>query len=471
MIILWAPVYLLFAAGYEYILISPVITALFGTIVFGLLIYSSVPIQERRFLVAIFICGFALRAYFAFVIYYVSKTQGASGYYFYSPEEYEILGRYIAQTWRKGQWFSFAGTNRQSGYPYYVGVIFSLVGYNEISVTIVNGLFSALTSIFIYYIAKYIYSQKVAKIAAILTTFFPDFIMMSGVLQKDILIAFIICLILWTVFKINKRVKMSWIIILIAAILYLYMLRRPVSVFLALFIGLYFIFVLTKKSTAYIFPIMMVITLISAVFISGVYDLSNISFFREKYYSVEGIQDNINPDETSMFAPLAGANFFSKIYLIPIAVIFFLISPFPPWRLTGMQAFQIPGNLVWYVLIPFSAYGFLYSLRKKSDESLFLSGIVIFGILAGAIASYGTLGRYRIQIMPLNMILAAIGITQYRKWRELLSIYWGLFVSGILFYTYRKYPGVISTHILFPLLFMTTICIYALLRRMKYSPR
>jgi len=96
---------------------------------------------------------------------------------------------------------------------------------------------------------------------------------------------------------------------------------------------------------------------------------------------------------------------------LPIGLFYFVFAPFP-WMLGSIrQIVAMPEMLYWYTLMPAMVRGGRILLRKRGRESLFLLLLLISLSVGYAIGqgNIGTMFRHRAQVLPIFLILAAVG--------------------------------------------------------------
>lgn len=98
---------------------------------------------------------------------------------------------------------------------------------------------------------------------------------------------------------------------------------------------------------------------------------------------------------------------------IPIALLYFLFSPFP-WAISGtMQLVTLPDVLLLYWLVPKMWHGVWWLLRQQRYEVFAIVSIAAVIALSYALVSgnIGTAYRHRAQVVPLLAILGGIGLS------------------------------------------------------------
>jgi hypothetical protein len=93
-----------------------------------------------------------------------------------------------------------------------------------------------------------------------------------------------------------------------------------------------------------------------------------------------------------------------------------------------------PGMFVWYLLIPCFIFGLIFCFRNKRLESFPIYGTILLTLTGGLYTFYAFGFRFIVQIIPLNLILTAIGIHDFQRWRIAYSAF--VFVIIIVWIIY-----------------------------------
>lgn len=147
-------------------------------------------------------------------------------------KEYILLGKNVAQ----GQGYNYgeeetSGTEHYSRpplYPFFLAGIFSIFGVNLNVVRVIQSLLGALNCLFLYIIARRIFSSRLGIIAALIAAFYLPFIWFSAHILSEIL--FITLFLVAIIFLLSKN-SPAKSIFLSGIFLGLSTLCRPVTLF------------------------------------------------------------------------------------------------------------------------------------------------------------------------------------------------------------------------------------------------
>lgn len=144
--------------------------------------------MKKKILLALFIFGFLIRL--AYVLNLSTEIR-------YDELDYDNLAWNIA----KGAGYInteriWAGhlAARPPGYPLFLAAVYFLFGHSIMTVRFMQAVISSLLIVLIYIIGKEVFSERVARVAAILATIYPFFIYYAGSLQSELLCSFYLAL-------------------------------------------------------------------------------------------------------------------------------------------------------------------------------------------------------------------------------------------------------------------------------------
>lgn len=153
-------------------------------------------IPQKNFLLNIFFIALGLRiawAVFSY-IYYLQKTGmpfefSAGDSIWYYEETMGNVHANLKDVWR----YLFVDTDAisDSGYVFYLSLLSKLTGESILLPRLVNCIFSAGTCLLIYFLAKRILGEEVARMATVFACFMPNFIFYCGTHLKESLMIFL----------------------------------------------------------------------------------------------------------------------------------------------------------------------------------------------------------------------------------------------------------------------------------------
>jgi len=414
---------------------------LFLTLLFAgtLLTLTTSRSSYRSFICTIFLCGYIIRYIAAMFLYLYSLKLGHGGFLFDDDLHYDTEAWKITLDWIEG--FGLHAPkllNIYPGYYIYTAIIYRIFGHSILFVEVWNAFFGSLVIIYSFKITNSIFNTKIARTAALLTAFFPSLVLYSGVHLKDCLITFLITFSIWNILEIVEQKKFHRILLIVPTFYFLKSLRGPMAAFLLVCLGGYVCYkvcirYLTSKRIKFIGFISTLLFLLALALMPR---FNSIFIGYTEYAHFERLAHG------SIYSAFSGASSpFIRMLLLPVFVVFTLLVPFPPWRFETLSGvLNMPGNLIWYILIPLAVVGILEILRQKNAPQLLVATVVILVIVANAYLFFGTAAtfRYRSQMYPLFMILAAWGTNNFKRWVPLIHLYAYGFVAGCFLYIFLR---------------------------------
>src|SRR6185503_1281996 len=145
---------------------------------------------------------------------------------------YDIFGRSLLQGlygddyhMQKYQGFVASGAGAW-GMLYLVAGIYEVVGRNMLAIQLVNAAVGAATGVVVYHTAMALFSNlRVAKLAALLVTFFPSLILWSSQALKDGLIILALAVSILATLRLMEKVTVKWVLVITVSLLALLSLR------------------------------------------------------------------------------------------------------------------------------------------------------------------------------------------------------------------------------------------------------
>jgi dolichyl-phosphate-mannose-protein mannosyltransferase len=395
---------------------------LIGAVVFGIW-----PLDDRRFLLRIFIAAFLVRVAIGTAIYLFHWQEFFGG----DALTYDFLGDAVLNVWQGKPEFQrsidiFYGGGASSGWGmlYFVAVIYRIVGRNMLATQYVNCVFGAATSVIAYVIALEIFpNRSVARVAAVFTAFFPSLIIWSCQGLKDGPIVFLLTLSMAAILKLGDKFSAKYLASLALALCSLLTLRFYVFYIVVIAAGAAFILGrnrLTAQSFARQLIVMIAISLALGYFGVSYYATQQI----EAYGSVEHLQrmrSNAAESAQSGFGKETDISTTSgAISAIPIGLSYLLLAPFP-WQFGSLrQMLTLPEMIVWWCAIPLLVLGAWFTIKHRLRE---IAPILIFTTLLTLTYSIvqgnvGTAYRQRAQLLVFYFIFVAIGFVLMKEKRE-----------------------------------------------------
>lgn len=323
---------------------------------------------------------------------------------------------------------SYSGTI--SNYDFWNAFVYSFTGKSPLSLFLINTAAGSLAVIFIYLIAKDLFGRKAAIVSSILCAIWPSLIMWSTQNMKEPITNLAVCSLMWALINLRYRFRFSYIIIGIFSCYILMQLRfftLPVFFFI---IPLWWLVSFKRVGIVlFLFSISAIAILLFHSQILGCYDI--ISRWLIKCFErIEVIPSLLSFVDYSRSVRASGAtaimpgyqihSIWAGIIFLPVGIIYVWLSPFP-WQLgSAGQMLALPEMSLFYLLLPYTLYGFIFSLKNKMTKSyILIFFILLTSILLGLFeGNVGTIFRHRSMMLYFIFIFTAVGIVSLSKGRR-----------------------------------------------------
>jgi len=383
-------------------------------------IRKSFPSDESTFLVRVFLFTLILRYCGAIWLNMYAGDSAFADAFWGDSSTYDFGGYVLALKWQGEVLASPQASAAISGFGfmYFVAGIYYFVGRNQFLVQLVNGAIGSIAVLVIYAIARKLFDAPSAKWSARFTAFFPQMIFWSCAMYKDPSILLCIATSMLCVLHLREKFTPKYLLLFVAACLYLMTLRFYVFYMVAFATVGTFLFAQQRGLLGGLLAQAALVLTLGGAMVLGVqretiesqtafFDLDRLQVSRQGQASLGksayGTDINVSSPEGVVAA-------------LPVGLVYLLFAPFP-WAISGLrQVMTLPETLVWYGLMPALVRGALYTIRHRLRAALPI--LVFASILTVAYAVFqsnvGTAYRQRTQITMFFFILMGVGIERRR---------------------------------------------------------
>ena len=306
------------------------------------------------------------------------------------------------------------------GMYYLIGAIYTFTGRNILAAQSFCAVIGAATVPMVYSCAHKIFNnRRVEKISALLVAFYPAFVIWSGQLLKDGLVIFLLVLAMTLVLRLQEKLKLIDILLLVFALFSIITLRFYIFYMAALAIVGAFV-IGTSKSSQSAFRRVGAILLIG-IGLTYFGATKNSSNEIEEYANLERIQrsriDLATSAESGYGEDLDVSTTEGAFAALPVGLTYLLLAPFP-WQMTNFrQAITIPEVFLWWASIPFLLNGLWFTIRHRLRTAV---PILVFSLMltiayALFLGNVGTAYRQRTQIQVFLFMFIAVGWTLQKE--------------------------------------------------------
>jgi len=389
--------------------------------------------KEKTFEKRIFTIAFVPRLIWMLLIYFIfMNTYGdAFGFESGDAQAYEELGTYVSYLISDGDFHFYDRISRYTnnsdiadmGYGIYMGFIYWLTGNSIIAVRLLKCVWSALTVVLIYRLAKRNFGEQTARIAAIFCALWPNFWYYCGSHLKETEMVFLGVLFVEQADQmLRSRQFTAWKVIpvlLIASALFTF--RTP----LGLVALLALVFSVAMSSSRVVNWGKRIIVGILTIALIGVVAGNRIEEqSRSLLEQVQGGQQKGNMEWRSQrehgnkFAKYAGSTVFAPlIFTIPFPT---MVEPF---KGQDVQQLNNGGNFIKNILSGLTIFALVMLLMSgKWREHLLPLSFMLGYLVVLVFSTFAQSERFHQPVVPFELMFAAYGLSiavtkpKYKRW-------------------------------------------------------
>jgi len=357
--------------------------------------------------------GLLLRLFVAVAVHYLLGPAALAP----DQDTYDWVGTQLAQYWR-GELFASPRLvlgNDPVGYYYVVGIIYFAFGHWPLLPKFANCLVGMLMIPLVHGISvKMTGDEHAALRGARYTAYFPSLVLWSSLNLRDIWTAYLILLACYLAMALQDSPSLRRLLLLGGVIFFLTRFRSYILMPIAVPIVLSFL-IRGRRNLARNLVLgglvgVAVLWVNSSTSAQARLRMPSLETIQEyRFFTSLGAQQYEATADIS--TPVKAAMF------LPKGVIFFLFAPFP-WQIrNAVQASTVPEMLFLYSLVPGMVVGLKHLVSSRLSDALMPLLIVAALTLGYALgqSNVGTAYRHRAQVLPVYLIIAAMGVELRRR--------------------------------------------------------
>ena len=414
--------------------------------------------REKRFEQRIFLIAFIPRLIWMILIYTIfMQTYGdAFGFENADATYYNDLGRFVAGLIDNGNFHFYDEITKWSGhddisdmgYGIYVGLVYYLTDNSIIAVRLLKCIWSSLTVVLLYRLAKRNFGEQTARMAAIFCALWPNFWYYCGAHLKETEMVFLGVLFVEQADQmLRSRQFTAWKVVpvlLIAAAIFT--VRTPLG--LVALLALVFSIVMSSSKVVNwgkrIIVGVLAIALIGVVAGNRLEEKTMSLLEASKTNQEQGIEFYSTRKDRSgnqqSFAKYAGTAVFAPmIFTLPFPS---MVRPFDG---QNVQQLLNGGNVIKNILSGFTLLAVIMLLISgKWREHLLPLSFMLGYLVVLAMSSFAHSERFHQPAMPFEMMFVALGLNmavsqkKYKRW----FLYWTvLMFVAVIVWNWFKIKG------------------------------
>ena len=376
--------------------------------------------REHTFERRIFIIAFIPRLLFVLLLYWIFQGNYGNAFGFENADAtyYDELGGFCADLIAKGDFHFYDRISNFStdeisdmGYGVYLGFVYYLTGKSIIAARILKCLWSSLTVILLYRLAKRNFVPQTARVAAIFCALWPNFWYYCSAHLKEVEMVFLAVLFVEQADQmLRSRQFTAWKIIpilLIAAVIFTF--RTP----LGLVALLALVFSVVMSSSRVVSWGKRIIVGVLAVLLIGVVAGNQIEEQAQALWQnaqsdqqQENMEWRARREHGNEFAKYAGKSVFAPlIFTIPFPT---MVQPFMG---QDIQQLLNGGNFVKNIISGFTIFAMIMLLMSgKWREHLLPLSFMLGYLVVLTMSSFAQSERFHQPVMPFELMFAAYGL-------------------------------------------------------------
>ena len=385
--------------------------------------------NQRQFLLTLFLVAFALRLVGAVASHFLLVYRGTGGFVLMDDRAYDKLGWGLTRVWTGGlPGIRDTDEYLMVNYTYLVAAVYYLLGHSLLAVKMLNVAFGSLLAVVIFAIGSEILDPRAARVAALLTAFFPSLVAWSVINLKDILVVLLTAAAVLFLLRYARRHGWRSLMLALLACLAIENLRQFVFFLLVVLMPVAFLFADRsnwRRKLLFLVPLVIGVAAIT-------YGTHNERFGR--YLSPKALTEaewkrwlEENKAQTGLdeFGGIKPPKEMDTIYqrsiaYLPRGVFYVLFGPTPWEARSGSARAVIPEMLLWYGTLAAGLAGLIVVFRRSWRDLVLPLGFAASWIAALALTegNTGNIFRHRSQFMPFIFLISAAGLVWLWRLRQ-----------------------------------------------------
>lgn len=416
--------------------------------------------DERRFIKAIFLCGFFIRlcwviyAYYFNIDYYGKALGDGADTTWYMPTAWAGVDAIKSGKWNfwevmRNEWM--AGID-DIGYPLFLMVEYLIIGnFSDVFIPfVVKAILSAYCAIFIYRIARVHFGEGTGRIAAYFVMLNPNMIYWCGTMMKEPEMVFFTCWFIYLMDSALSSEKITVARVLPAALVGMYLFLFRSALGLVAFAAVMMSVVFTSRKVLSWGKKIVAGVMVAALLFIGMGD--NLQMQTERVaQSIQSNEQAGNMQWRSQRKDVGGRQNKLIIKYATAAVFAPLIFtvPFPTFNQadTGQYLQQVlsGGSYVKNILSFFVILAMIILLLSGEwRRHVFIIAFTCGYLVALVFSNFAHSGRFHMPVIPLLMMFAAYGISlahhrpKFQRWFLYVCC---IEVAACIFWNWFKLAG------------------------------
>lgn len=389
-------------------------------------------IPERVYVEYVFVLALVLRCLWVIVSYYFYESVTGAPFEF---EARDSIGYHLDAEWMAGEPFSaaryylFGGYKAysDSGYPFYLTIIYKIFGPNIMIARLLNAVLSSWTCTLVYRLSSRTFGETVGRMAGIMMVFMPNLIIYCGYHLKETVMLFleVACLERFD-YSVRSQKTFSWISIvlslLLAGSLFLFRTVMGAAALFAFASTILVSSIPSMKKNGKRFALIGWGALALIVIGGGTISTEIEGLWEERDTNIENkrLEQTLNGNRWAKYA--TGSVMAPMVFVLPFATMVDVDQQY------GQQA-KSGGNYIRNFMGFFALLAVYEAFRRKKWRDFVLIGAFIIAYLGVISASgYSNSERFLLPGLPCLVMMWAYGVSVLREKTYGLLFWWSIVV-------------------------------------------
>ena len=428
---------------------------LFGMVeVVGFFVASSVLSQKwarvrpKTFEKNIFWTSFVIRAVVVLFLYWFFYAMKGDHLMFSSADEtfYIDMANFGASLLRDGNWGTFFQdmmdeTNGRidigdMGYPTWLSFVFFVTNGSILLSRLIKTAFGAYTCVLIYRFATRNFGESVGRMAAIFCMLMPNLIYYCGINLKEVEMIFLIVLFLGSSDKLLRDCKPSLKIYIlpVTSALLLFTFRNVLGLTAIMALGISLFISKTRTLNLSRRWVMLIILIaLGAYFMGGKLYMEAERMWQNRETSQElRLHERSQRSKNSLIEKASAAVFAPLIFTLPFPTMVETEGQETLRMIHGGLVVKniMSGFAIFALFLLITEGGSIFKARWR--EHILLLAMLIGYLLILTVSAFAHAERFHLPAVPLEMVLAAYGVTRLTKQRQYMFTIWCVLMVAVM---------------------------------------
>ncbi len=415
-------------------------------------------IKSKTFEKNLFWTSFVIRAVVVLFLYWFFNTMRGDHLMFSSADEtfYIDMATYGASLLRDGHWGTFFPDLMDFvngkidigdiGYPVWLSVVFFFTRDSLLLSRLINAILGAYTCVLIYRVAMRNFGEEAGRMSAIFCMLMPNLIYYCGINLKEIVMIFLIVVFLNSADKMihAKQPSFKIYILPIVSALLLFTFRNVMGLTAIIALGVSLFLSNVKTLNLYRrLAVLVILISMGLYFVGGKIFMETERMWQNRETAQEQrLQERSSRSKNSLIKMASTAVFAPMIFTLPFPTMV---------ETTGQETFRMihGGLVVKNIMSGFTIFAIFLlileggaQLRAKWREHVLLLSMLIGYLLILTVSAFAHAERFHLPMVPLELILAAYGVTRLTKRQQYMYKIWcAVMVVAMIGWNWFKLRG------------------------------